>query len=142
MWPNTISLTFSPASSSACPASEAASPDPRVTPIGRLLRKTSLDEFPQFLNVFLGDMSFVGPRPVISTKSYEEYDDILKKRLSVRPGVTGYSQAYFRNSITQKEKYKYDCYYVDNMSLVMDIKVLLQTALSVLGRKNINTQSK
>lgn len=116
--------------------------DPRVTPIGRLLRKTSLDEFPQFLNVFLGDMSFVGPRPVISTKSYEEYDDILKKRLSVRPGVTGYSQAYFRNSITQKEKYKYDCYYVDNMSLVMDIKVLLQTALSVLGRKNINTQSK
>ena len=87
-------------------------------------------------------MSFVGPRPVISTKSYEEYDDILKKRLSVRPGVTGYSQAYFRNSITQKEKYKYDCYYVDNMSLVMDIKVLLQTALSVLGRKNINTQSK
>ena len=94
--------------------------DPRVTPIGRLLRKTSLDEFPQFLNVFLGDMSFVGPRPVISTKSYEEYDDILKKRLSVRPGVTGYSQAYFRNSITQKEKYKYDCYYVDNMSLVME----------------------
>lgn len=113
--------------------------DVRVTPIGRFLRKTSLDEFPQFLNVLLGDMSFIGPRPTLTTLPYEQYDAYLRKRISVRPGVTGYSQAYFRNSIPQNEKYKYDCFYVDNLSFVMDVKVIVYTIYSVLCHKNINT---
>ncbi len=114
--------------------------DPRVTPIGRILRRTSLDEFPQFINVLLGDMSLVGPRPSLTTKPYSEYDDVRRKRVSVRPGVTGYSQAYYRNSISQDEKFKYDAYYVDNISLWLDIKILFKTAFSVLFSENINTK--
>lgn len=113
--------------------------DPRVTPIGRLMRKTSLDEFPQFLNILTGDMSFVGPRPSLTTTPYSEYDVIRKKRVSVLPGVTGYSQAYFRNSISQDEKFRYDCEYVDKISLWMDIKILFMTVWSVIAHKNINT---
>lgn len=115
--------------------------DPRVTPIGRILRKTSLDEFPQFINVLIGDMSFVGPRPSLTTTPYSEYNDIRKKRVSVLPGVTGYSQAYFRNSISQDEKFTHDCFYVDNISLIMDIRIILMTAWSVLAHKNINTNN-
>lgn len=76
--------------------------DPRVTPVGRILRKTSLDEFPQFLNVLIGDMSFIGPRPTLATKSldYDSLEGDKKKRYSLRPGVTGYAQAFYRNSIT------------------------------------------
>lgn len=82
--------------------------DSRVTPIGRILRKTSLDEFPQMLNVLLGDMSFVGPRPKgyseekAKTRRMEDMDENRRKSFSVKPGVTGYAQAYFRNSITQE----------------------------------------
>ena len=114
--------------------------DPRVTPVGRFLRKTSLDEIPQFINVLLGDMSLVGPRPSLSTKPYSEYDDVMRKRVSVRPGVTGYSQAYYRNSISQEEKFGYDAYYVDNISLVLDVKILFRTVFSVLSSENINTK--
>ncbi len=112
--------------------------DVRVTPIGHILRKTSLDEFPQFLNVLLGDMSFVGPRPSLTTTPYSDYDEIRRKRVEVRPGITGYSQAYFRNSISQDEKFRLDAEYVDKISVWLDIKILFQTALSVLGNKNIN----
>lgn len=116
--------------------------DPRVTPIGRIMRKTSLDEFPQFLNILLGDMSFVGPRPRLpkNNKSWDELDDVKKKVYGLRPGVTGYAQAYFRNSITQDEKFEKDAYYADHVSLWMDIKILFQTAWSVIARKNINTE--
>ena len=115
--------------------------DPRVTPIGRIMRKTSLDEFPQFLNTLMGDMSFVGPRPKIwhSDKNLEDMEDNHRKSYSVRPGVTGYAQAYYRNSISQDEKFKWDAYYADNVSFLLDIKIILQTIVSVLGRKNINT---
>ncbi len=113
--------------------------DPRVTKIGRLLRKTSLDEFPQFLNVLLGDMSLIGPRPTVPTIDYVDMDKMQKKRLSVRPGVTGYTQAYYRNSISTEDKLKYNCYYVDNLTFAMDIKVFFQTVKSVLLRQNINT---
>ncbi len=112
--------------------------DPRVTPIGHFIRKTSLDEFPQFLNVLIGDMSFVGPRPSLTTTPYEQYGEDRKKRVTVRPGVTGYSQAYFRNSISQDEKFRLDAEYVEKMSLLLDIKILFQTALSVVDSKNIN----
>ncbi|MBQ6050930.1 MAG: sugar transferase [Bacteroidaceae bacterium] len=115
--------------------------DPRVTPIGRFMRKTSLDEFPQFFNILLGDMSFVGPRPKLwSNKSnVDDMSETYKKSYSVKPGVTGYAQAYFRNSITQDEKFKWDAYYADNISFWMDVKILWQTVISVLKRKNINT---
>ena len=116
--------------------------DPRVTPIGRIMRKTSLDEVPQFLNILLGDMSFIGPRPKLynSEKRLEDMDETRKKSYSVKPGVTGYAQAYYRNSITQDEKFKWDAYYADNISFGMDVKIIWQTVISVLGRKNINTE--
>lgn len=114
--------------------------DPRVTKIGRIMRKLSIDEVPQILNVLIGDMSFVGPRPHLATENYDELDEIRKKRLTVRPGITGYSQAYFRNSITQEEKNRNDCYYVDYISFIFDIKILIKTVLSVLTSKNINYQ--
>lgn len=116
--------------------------DPRVTPIGRIMRKTSLDEFPQILNILLGDMSFVGPRPKLYKKGRldgETNVDIIKS-FSVKPGVTGYAQAYFRNSITQDEKFKWDAFYADNVSFLMDVKILWRTVISVIARKNINTE--
>lgn len=116
--------------------------DPRVTPIGRFLRKTSLDEFPQFLNILLGDMSFIGPRPKLYNP--EKYPNGLegdmKNSFKVKPGVTGYAQAYFRNSITQSEKYRWDAYYAENVSFKLDVKIIFQTVWSVIARKNINTE--
>ena len=113
--------------------------DPRVTKVGRLMRKTSIDEFPQFLNVLLGDMSLIGPRPHLTTnyKGYDLLDEPHQRRLEVRPGVTGYSQAYFRNSITSEQKMANDVYYVENVSFLFDVKILLHTVLSVLKRENI-----
>lgn len=120
-----------------------ADDDPRVTPIGRFLRKTSLDEFPQFLNVLMGDLSFIGPRPKIwhADKNINEMDEDRRKSYGVKPGITGYAQAYYRNSITQDEKFHWDAYYAEHISFVMDCKIILQTLVSVLGRKNINTVS-
>ena len=116
--------------------------DPRVTPIGRLLRKTSLDEFPQILNVLLGDMSFVGPRPKLYYvgRLDNEENDTIKRSFDVKPGLTGFAQAYYRNSITQDEKFKWDAYHADNVSFWMDMRILWKTVLSVIGRKNINTE--
>ena len=113
--------------------------DKRVTGIGRFMRKTSLDELPQLLNVLKGDMSIVGPRAFLATsgKTLEEMDERRQKRLTVRPGITGYSQAYFRNSIGLDEKIEYDCYYVDHIGFLMDVKILAKTALSVLRHDNI-----
>ncbi len=113
--------------------------DPRVTKVGRLMRKTSIDEFPQFFNMLKGDMSFVGPRAHLTTnyKGYEFLDEPHKKRLEVRPGITGYSQAYFRNAATSEQKMANDVYYVENISLWLDIKILFKTVFSVLALKNI-----
>lgn len=116
--------------------------DPRVTPIGRFLRKTSLDEVPQFLNILLGDMSFIGPRPKLyeGIEVYNGFSDEYKKSFEVKPGVTGYAQAYYRNSITQDEKFHWDAYYADHISFWMDVKIIWQTVISVIARKNINTE--
>lgn len=116
--------------------------DPRVTPIGRFMRKTSLDEFPQFLNVLKGDISFIGPRPKLycPEKYPNGLPEYMKKSFTVKPGVTGYAQAYFRNSITNEEKFKWDGYYAENVSFVMDVKIIFKTIKSVLFRENINTE--
>lgn len=116
--------------------------DPRVTPIGRFMRKTSLDEFPQFLNILKGDMSFVGPRPKIyhAENSINLMEGDRKKSYMVKPGVTGYAQAYYRNSISQDEKFFWDAYYADNICFSMDMRIIFQTIFSVIARKNINTE--
>ena len=113
--------------------------DPRLTKIGKFLRKTSIDELPQIVNVLKGDMSFVGPRPHIIT-NYKGYNTLTKEkqqRLKIRPVITGYSQAYYRNSITSDEKIKNDIYYVNNVSLLLDIKIIIKTFVSVINRDNI-----
>lgn len=113
--------------------------DPRVTRIGRILRKTSIDEAPQLLNVLNGNMSIIGPRPFVTThfEGYEKLSAKERKRLEVRPGITGYSQAYYRNSIGKEEKIDNDCYYVDHVSFFLDLKILFRTVKSVLKRENV-----
>ena len=113
--------------------------DPRQTRVGKLLRKTSVDELPQVLNVLLGHMSIVGPRPDLPDEALL-YDEEEWHRLDVRPGITGYSQAYFRNSIPTKEKYRNDLYYVEHLSFLLDVKIILRTALSVLKSESVYAQ--
>jgi lipopolysaccharide/colanic/teichoic acid biosynthesis glycosyltransferase len=113
--------------------------DPRVTRIGRFLRKTSLDETPQFLNVLKGDMSLIGPRAHLTT-NYSTFKELSKEkrhRLMVKPGITGYNQAYYRNSVSAYEKIINDNYYVDHVSFLLDVKIFIATIDSVLRRKNI-----
>lgn len=116
--------------------------DPRITKIGRFLRKTSIDELPQIFNVLKGDMSFIGPRPVTINKPLEEYDEKRVIRLTVRPGITGYSQAYYRNSINQEEKLQYDAEYAKKVSFFLDVRIFLKTIETVLLRKNIYSKKK
>ncbi|OEK64242.1 sugar transferase [Staphylococcus equorum] len=113
--------------------------DPRITKIGKFIRKTSIDELPQVINVIKGDMSFVGPRPD-TVEALNIYEGNQVKKLDVRPGITGYNQAYYRNSISQKEKFQNDIYYVKNISFLFDMKIILKTIHSVLNRKNINSE--
>ena len=110
--------------------------DERITKIGAILRKTSIDEIPQIINVLKGDMSIIGPRPGLPEK-WGYYSDLEKKRRSVRPGITGYSQAYFRNSDSMDERMINDIKYSDSVSLSLDIKILLKTISSVLRKKDI-----
>lgn len=114
-----------------------AEDDPRVTRIGKILRKTSLDEIPQVLNVLKGDMSLIGPRPFVPVNENKNTNKDFQDRLLVRPGITGYTQAYYRNSITQEEKIKYDAEYARNVSASIDFKIFLKSIDTVLRRKNI-----
>lgn len=111
--------------------------DPRVTKFGRFARKTSIDELPQIINVFKGDMTFIGPRPdtPVGSAAYTDEENVI---LTVRPGITGYNQAVNRNSVLTKEKLKNDIYYVNHLSLWFDIKIVFMTIATVLGHKNIN----
>lgn len=111
--------------------------DPRVTKIGKIMRKTSIDELPQFINVLKGDMSMIGPRPKLPTGPLSEMSEERLKRYAVRPGITGYSQAYFRNSATAEDKFKHDIYYIDNLSFMLDLKIIFRTAKGVIKRENI-----
>lgn len=117
--------------------------DPRVTKIGRIIRKLSLDELPQVFNVLKGEMSWIGPRASVPRDGYtwDDLNDEQKKRLSVRPGITGYTAALYRNSISRDEKHKMDCYYVDHVSFLLDVKIIFWTVKTVLFRKNIYTNA-
>lgn len=113
-----------------------AEDDPRQTRVGKILRKTSIDEIPQLLNIIKGDMSFVGPRPdpVDWIVRYSESD---KRLLDVLPGVTGYNQAYYRNSTDGREKTDNDVCYAKNISFGMDFKIIIVTIISVFKKENI-----
>lgn len=110
--------------------------DPRLTKIGAVLRKTSVDELPQIFNVLMGHMSLVGPRPspMGNEKTYTKF---IKKKFNVKPGITGYNQALLRNSATLEERYKNDVYYAKNVSFLLDVKIIIMTVVGVLKKKNI-----
>jgi sugar transferase EpsL len=113
----------------------------RLNPFGIRLRSTSLDELPEVFNVLKGDMSFVGPRPLLM-----EYLDLFtprqKRRHEVKPGITGWAQINGRNAISWDEKFEMDVWYVDNCSLLLDIKILLQTIIKVMTRQGISPDGK
>ena len=108
--------------------------DPRVTKIGRVLRKTSLDELPQMLNIFKGQLSIIGPRPVID-EELEKYGNNKDKFLSVTPGLTGYWAANGRSDTNYDERMKMELYYVDNVSFKMDLKIFFTTIFAVIKGK-------
>lgn len=110
--------------------------DPRVTKIGKFLRSTSIDELPQIINILNGTMSLIGPRP-------DPPDDMLiyteeqKGKLRVKPGLSGYNQAFFRNSVEQNEKFEHDLYYVNHISFCLDAKIFFKTIQTVLTRESV-----
>ena len=108
--------------------------DPRITKVGKFLRKTSLDELPQLINIINGDLSIIGPRPVVADE-LEKYGANTKKFLSVTPGLTGYWAANGRSCTTYEQRMQMELYYIDNLSLKMDIKVFFKTIEAVIKRE-------
>lgn len=108
--------------------------DPRITKVGKFLRKTSIDELPQLFNILFGTMSIVGPRPLLDEEIEKYYGKEAARLLSVRPGLTGFWQAYGRNNVTYTsgERQRMEMYYIDNASILLDIKIMLRTVVSVL----------
>ena len=109
----------------------------RITAVGKFVRKTSIDELPQLINVLKGDMALIGPRPLLP-EYLPYYTERERLRHTVRPGISGWAQVNGRNNCTWDEKLEYDAYYVEHLSLWMDIKVLLTTIKNVLGGKDVN----
>lgn len=112
--------------------------DPRVTKVGKFLRETSLDETAQILNVIVGDMSIIGPR-ASEWNALASYKDDEIQKMMVRPGITGYTQAYFRNSISVREKRLKDAWYAQNISFFLDIKIFFKTIVTVFKKDNVYT---
>lgn len=113
----------------------------RITPYGHFLRSSSLDELPELLNVIIGDMSLVGPRPLLE-EYLDLYDDFELRRHEVRPGITGWAQINGRNHLSWRQKFELDIWYVDNHSILLDIKILVLTILKVLKREGITEDGK
>ncbi len=113
----------------------------RLTKVGKIIRNLSLDELPQLFNVLKGDMSFVGPRPLL-VEYLPLYNDRQRKRHEVKPGITGLAQVMGRNALTWKEKFEYDIYYVENLSFWLDLKIILLTILKVLKREGISPENR
>ena len=114
--------------------------DVRLNKYGRFLRSTSLDELPELFNILIGDMSIVGPRPLL-VRYLPRYSAEQRRRHDVRPGLTGYAQAYGRNALTWEEKFKKDIYYVDHLSFLLDVKILFKTVQAVLKREGISSET-
>lgn len=113
----------------------------RLTVFGRFLRNTSLDELPEIFNILKGDMSFVGPRPLLP-KYLPLYNDFQRQRHDVRPGLTGLAQVSGRNALTWEERFEYDVEYVNNVSFFMDVKIFFKTiSIALFGRNNIDSTS-
>jgi lipopolysaccharide/colanic/teichoic acid biosynthesis glycosyltransferase len=112
----------------------------RLTPVGSFVRKTSLDEIPQLLNVIKGDMSLVGPRPLL-TAYLPLYSTEQKRRHAVRPGITGWAQVNGRNAISWQQKFEYDVWYVDHCSFLLEIKILFLTVLKVFRSEGISSET-
>lgn len=112
----------------------------RITPIGRFIRNTSLDELPQLFNVLKGDMSLVGPRPLL-VKYLPLYSKEQMRRHDVRPGITGWAQCHGRNAMTWGKKFELDVWYVDHISFLTDLKVICYTIMTVISREGINTNN-
>ena len=108
----------------------------RLTSFGKKLRSSSLDELPEFFNILKGDMSFIGPRPLL-VKYLPFYNERERLRHSVRPGLTGYAQAHGRNAISWEKKFEYDVYYVEHLTFLTDIKVIIDTVKAVLKRDGV-----
>lgn len=112
----------------------------RLTAIGSLVRKTSVDELPQLINVIKGDMSIIGPRPLL-VEYLNLYNEQQNKRHDVKPGITGWAQVNGRNAISWNQKFEFDTWYVNNVSFWLDMKILLLTAIKVLKIEGISSQS-
>ncbi len=112
----------------------------RLTPVGQLVRKTSLDEIPQLINVLKGDMSMVGPRPLL-VSYLPLYNEEQRKRHKVKPGITGWAQINGRNAISWEEKFSHDVWYVENISFWLDLKILMKTIRRVLVREGISSET-
>lgn len=110
----------------------------RLTPFGQFLRSTTLDEFPQMWNVLVGDMSVVGPRPLLM-RYLGRYNAFQAQRMLVKPGVTGWAQVNGRNALTWDEKFALDVWYVQNQSLWLDLKIVVKTFFVVFGRRHVNS---
>ena len=113
--------------------------DQRLTPFGNWLRATSLDELPELFNVLKGDMSLVGPRPLMM-KYLDRYTPEQNRRHEVKPGITGWAQIHGRNNMTWEEKFEYDVWYVDHQGLWLDLKILFKTAWLVLKREGVSKE--
>ena len=112
----------------------------RLVGVGKFIRSASLDELPQLFNVLKGEMSFVGPRPLL-VEYLSLYDEKQRKRHDVKPGITGWAQVNGRNAISWEQKFKYDIWYVENQSFLLDIKIMWMTFLKVVNRSDINSGS-
>lgn len=111
----------------------------RLTVIGRIVRKTSIDELPQLINVLKGEMSLIGPRPLL-VQYLALYNSFQKRRHEVKPGITGWAQVNGRNAISWGEKFEYDVYYVDHLNMALDLKILLKTIRNVFSSSGISQQ--
>jgi lipopolysaccharide/colanic/teichoic acid biosynthesis glycosyltransferase len=109
----------------------------RLTPFGKLLRKTSLDELPELYNVLRGDMSLVGPRPLHLSYN-ERYSDFQRRRLEVKPGITGWAQVNGRNALSWEKRFEHDVWYVDHWSIALDLQILFQTLIEIFRTSGIN----
>ena len=114
--------------------------DVRLNKYGRILRSTSLDELPELINILIGDMSIVGPRPLL-VQYLPRYNEEQRHRLDVRPGLPGYAQAHGRNAVTWEEKFKMDVWYTRNISFITDVKVIIDTVKVVLKRDGISSDT-